>query len=64
MTLKYQQYAERRETTEREEGRGRQMRVGQQQVVVMETGEIVTRLTSTVFKGGRGVDAEKASMSR
>lgn len=53
---------ERRETTEREErgeggrerlggwikgGRGRQMRGGQQQVVVMETGRIVTRLTST-----------------
>lgn len=47
--------------------RGRQMRGGQQQVVVMETVKIVTRLTSTVLMGGGaqvGRDAEKASMSR
>ena len=41
----------------RKGGKGRQMRGGQQQVVVMETGRIVTRLTSTgeCWWGGRGV---------
>lgn len=51
----------------REGKRGRQMRGGQPQVVVMETVKIVTRLTSTVLMGGGaqvGRDAEKASMSR
>lgn len=41
-------------------GRGRRMR-GEQQVVVMETGKIVTRLTSTVLMGQGGGCWESAN---